>query len=275
MRKRIVERLQNNRATIFTALASLIGILVSIAGALSVVQTWVPAHADIALWLLLAAGVVASAGILLYFYLIMEKNIWNPKLSSTYRIERATEADLEAIVRFGRQHLDPELSDTAPLRIYLAANPDCIFVARKFQTYRNGSLRAKLVGYYILVPVTKSTFVAWCAGVVNGIAIKREHIVPPNKSPYAVCVLVVVSANSHIGGILIRDIGQRIATKYLRKLQLVFCRPISRDGKRLMKSFDFRELPESLGRQLGPLYGIRIQDLSPEQRSRLLSSTPA
>jgi len=138
-----------------------------------------------------------------------------------------------------------------------------VLTAVYLQGLTGGRKRSTLVGVYKIVPLTRSAVAALASERKTGATIETDDITAENEQPAGLYIGDVVAVTGKAKGEVIRQLKNTVA-KLLRPGLSIYTRPLTRDGVRLVRKYQFITVSDGIA----PGSTGRIHML-PEDRARL------
>lgn len=157
-----------------------------------------------------------------------------------YHLCIADKSDYRAIVELGKSMIGDRQPSVKFLSELAAVNSQIVIAI-----YEDAS-KARLMGFFILYPLKSAAIRRLLSGrIPRASALKPADIHRSFRSASGIYVAMVGGTAGHAKGFTLAELLQTLATLQQHgKLKMVFSRPASQPGARVMSKYGFQRLPE-------------------------------
>ena len=155
-----------------------------------------------------------------------------------YRCRELKLEELEYVYRFLRRVFPDEYSTVEQMASWLKVNPRLFWVIESRRP-RNGA--DAMVGFFEILPLKAGAQRLVHAGQLDGLALKPEHLTRKKGTAAAVYVGSLVATEHVAKAYVLKQLDLKLK-EYRRKPKklLVYARPVTPEGYRLMRKYRFK-----------------------------------
>ena len=186
---------------------------------------------------LLGIGLVYGAGGLLLWLIIFLRTIYE-RLDPRYDCYRAKERDLKRIYDFCRPLLGDDLSDVDQMKRMFNRNQHIFWMVKRVE--RRGRYKdTPVVGCFSIIPLTHMGVQRVQAEEITGSQFAPEHIAKPRSARRAIYIGGIAAVGRRVQGVTLHFAQGHVARERASGVETVYTRPVTDDGLRLLRKYEF------------------------------------
>ena len=177
-----------------------------------------------------------------------------------YQLVTARACDLKDAREFCLRTIGPGLSPLKKMRRWYDKNPTIfsILVAARSEDTAQSDRPESISGYFGIIPINKSACDALDQEQLDGVSFTTDHICGVDETPNGYYLAGVAADNSVARRKILLELKKQLETLVQVQPRLFYTRPISADGLRLVKAFNFDRVDRDPEFKLEELYRKRL-----------------
>lgn len=175
-----------------------------------------------------------------------------------YDPRRAKRGDLKVIYDLCNRVFDGEVSSFNKMKQWFNHNKNIFYVIEEIRR-KAGFKRSKIVGYYSIIPLTKSAATLVKKEELYGTDFTTEHIAKETETPAAYYIGGVAAKGWRAKGVAVNYLKGKALDLHDNVFMPFLTRPITRDGLRLAQKYDFFPIRETTKNPMSVVH-IRIKE---------------
>lgn len=155
-------------------------------------------------------------------------------LDPVYVSRPASSMELKLIHDMGVELFEGGVSSTNQMKKWYRVNPNIFWVVRR----KGDGKREAIRGYFCIIPLTQNAVDLLKDGQISGQTFTTEHLSTESR-PKSVYVGAIAAKGFKARGAVLHMLLAQIEMLRLKGTKNVFTKPVTKDGVRLVKKFDF------------------------------------
>lgn len=175
-----------------------------------------------------------------------------------YLVRRAKRGDLKAVFELCDRVFDGQVSSLNKMKTWFNHNSGMFWVIERVKR-KAGIKQYELLGYFSILPLTRSAAELVQKEELAGAEFTTEHIVKPRQTPAAFYIGGIAGTGRRakaeaLGYLKARVLELEEAARENGDSAVFLTRPITSDGLRLMKKYDFYPVDATVAEALGRVH---------------------
>lgn len=186
-----------------------------------------------------------------------------PRLKRTQHIvcAKAKWNQLEDVHTFCEQILGEEVATLERLQNWYSKNSEVIHIIYLQNNFQFRQVK-KIIGVFSVFPLTQAATKLFSQNQLKGSEILEQHITKRTENATAIYIGAVVGKGFRGRQQTLLALIGYITSLVEKKISIIFTRPITPDGRRLAKQYEFVSVIQSYSKETDTIYFLSLSDES-------------